>query len=198
MKELLVQNRAYFILVGGFIIAALIFWQLVLPKAKVLSQLQKETENLIAKQESLDNKINSIAAKSAEWRELKNDLEKMENLVPKNNQESDVIAQIDSLSKETGVSVSAINFSKEEAKKKPPVTKTASQKSKPSKTSNKLQELKTSIALAGEMASVENFAARLVSLDRLATIESLKFSPGTNLQVILDVTFYNYPQKAIK
>lgn len=191
MDKLFIKNKVYILTAIGILVIFGLVWYVLIPQYNKFQTAKSTYNQKITELKDLNDKKAAIAAKSDEIKKVTKQLDKFSNLIPAKMNEADLIVELTSLAEQSGVSVKNYAFSAEanKASQSPAASVNGSNGSKkpipkvPAIAAEaSLTKISIPIQATGSFAAIENYINRLLSLERIFSIDSISFSSAEDGQ----------------
>lgn len=178
--------------VFSFLAISLFAWYAVRPTAQTIIYLQREIADKTVLNKQMEDKITALIEAQATFETIQDRLPLLEQALPRNPDAVFLARQLYHIASISGASISAIAVPS-----LPLVSQEASAGAKLAATKPILGEFPVTIVLAGDYPSIKSFLTRLLTLRRVATIDTISIkqsatrsSFGSGLQ--LSTRFKSY------
>jgi len=168
------------IIILAFLTSIGMIWQIVLP---VYSEVKERQETLNSKKielQKLQEVINKMNELVGVYKEKETEIEKIWQILPKESDITGLLVQFESLSAQSGLFLSSINFSEVGQQQETAGLPEETQPQLPYKT------LSISIKITGSYDAFKNFLSNLENELRLVDVQSISFAPKGEINDIFD------------
>lgn len=191
MDKLFIKNKVYILTAIGALVIFGLIWYVLIPQYNKFQTAKLTYNQKITELKDLNNKKATITAKSDEINKVAQQLDKFSNLIPAKMNEADLIVELTSLAEQSEVSIKNYAFSTEAKKTSQsaaaPVSNSDGSKKpipKVPATASAMSLTKISIPIqaTGSFAAIEIYINRLLSLERIFSIDAISFSSAEDGQ----------------
>ncbi len=188
------QTRAYTTAIFSFLAISLFGWYAIRPTMQTILFLQKEIEDNTLVNAQMEEKIGKLIEAHATYQSVADDIPYLTQAIPPAPEVLTALGQIRNIAHLRGASISAITSSsapllsnEQSAPNKSTVIKGISNR--------KIKSVQLSVVVVGTYEILQGIIEDIVTLRRIATIESLSFTP--NRESEQQLVFGSIPLKLV-
>lgn len=174
------KMRASTTAVFSFLAISLFAWYAIRPTAQTIIHLQREIADKTVLNERMENKITALIEAQATYEQIEDRIPLIRQALPGNPDAIILARQLRNLANVSGASISAIQIPSlpllgQEAT---PGAKLAQPKP--------LQDFPVSVVLIGRYAALKSFLDGLLTMRRIASIDTISFKMGVSKVILID------------
>jgi len=196
MNKLFIKNKVYIISAIGVLVILALVWYILIPQYNKFQKAQSTYNQKVTELKDLNDKKAAILAKSDEIKKVTKQLDKFSDLIPAKMNEADLIVELTALAEQSGVIVRNYAFSVEDKKTSQnaaaPASNAGSAKAPAIAQGSSLTKISIPIQATGSFAALENYISRLLSLERIFSIEAISFSSAEDGQDSASISSATY------
>lgn len=201
MDKLFIKNKVYILTAIGALIIFGLVWYVLIPQYNKYQMAKSTYNQKMTELRDLNDRKATIAAKSDEIKKVTEQLNKFSNLIPAKMNEADLIVELTSLAEQSGVSIKNYAFSAEDKKTSqgapaPASNSDGSKKPIPKAPTiaaeSSLTKISIPIQAIGSFAAIETYIDRLLSLERIFSIDAISFSSAVDGQDNASISAITY------
>lgn len=182
--------KAYTMFILSLLAMSVFGFFAIRPTIKTIVGLNKEIKDARATDKALQEKINQLSDAQQEYTKVQNDLPIILAALPADSGFSSLLKQIEATAKQTGASVSGIQFQD--------VAIYGSRAKKESTASSQISEIPFKISFTGDYKNAYQLVNSLSKIERIIGVENINISSSTaieggNLTVTVAAKAYVFP-----